>query len=88
MSNDFGYNLEVGESVNVKSGVFATSFKVVYTGMINHSTYTLAIIGSFGHNSYAYNLFLPMDQKRVALKKGHLTVLSVSESRIHFNFQK
>ena len=81
MSKIAEYNLKIGESVVIKRG-FITKVSLDYAGMPNDSVYSLVVTCSAGHNSMAYNLYIPMNQQRLELSNVNLTISSISPTEI------
>ena len=81
MSKAEEYNLRIGDSALIKSG-FITKVSLVYAGMPNDRVYSLVVTCSAGHNSMAYNLYIPIDQQRVKISEVNLTIRSVSPTEI------
>lgn len=80
------YELGINESVPIRKGWLTRSF-VVYAGMPNESTYSLAVTYTSAHNSVGYNLFIPKSQHEVKLIRGRLVVLRVSPTAISFRIE-
>ena len=81
MSKVAEHNLKIGESALIKRG-FITKVSLIYAGMPNDKVYSLVVTCSVGHNSLAYNLYIPMNQQRVELSNVNLTISNVSPSEI------
>jgi hypothetical protein len=77
------HSLKIGDSALIKRG-FITKVLLVYAGMPNDKVYSLAVNCSAGHNSWAYNLYIPIDQQRIEISDVRLTIGSVSPNEIHF----
>jgi hypothetical protein len=86
MSNGKSYELEINETAIIKGGWLTRTF-IVFAGMPNEKTYSLAISYTNCHNSVAYNLFIPTSQTEVKLFKGRLLVTRVTPTRISFSVQ-
>jgi len=80
------HRIRVSQTAKVRPGVFRAQVSVVYAGMINESTYSIAVLWSYGHNSMAYNLYLPKNQTEIEIPKGRLEVLYVSKDEIQFKY--
>jgi hypothetical protein len=79
--------LKVGEEAKLRSG-FAGGTWIVYAGMPNHDTYSVAVRWTSGNNSAGYNLFLPTGQTEFAVAKGRVRVYSVSSHEIRLRFTR
>jgi hypothetical protein len=75
--------LQIGESHMLKRS-FMTSTGIIYGGMVNESVYSIVVTFSSGHNSLAYNLYIPVTQKTLAIAKREITVYSVSRYSFRF----
>ncbi len=82
------YKLKVGEIVKLRPGFFQPTLSVVYAGILNDSTYSIAVIASIGNNSYSYNLYLPKNQTDIVLSKGKIKVIDFSSQDIQFRYYK
>ena len=87
MSENDEYILRLSQTVKVRPGVFRSQVSVVYAGMINDNTYSIAIVWSYGHNSMAYNLFFPRHQRKLEIPKGKIEILSVTHDELRFRYQ-
>lgn len=87
MSNGRVYELGINESVKIKSGWFSRSF-VVFAGMPNERTYSLAITYTNVHNSIGYNLYIPKSQTEVKLARGKMLVRRVTPTGITFTIDR
>lgn len=83
MSNAHDHNLKNGESAVIKRGLI-TKVSLIYAGIPNDKVYSLVVSRSAGHNSLAYNLYIPIDQRRIEISDVKLTIDSVSPNEIHF----
>jgi len=79
--------LKVGEEAKLRGG-FAGGWWIVYAGMPNRDTYSVAIRWTSGNNAAAYNMFLPTAQTEFAAAKGRVRVYSVSSHEIRLRFSK
>ncbi|MHC4324202.1 MAG: hypothetical protein ACYSUX_08005 [Planctomycetota bacterium] len=61
-----------------------TKVSLVYAGIPNDKVYSLVVSRSAGHNSLAYNLYIPIDQRQIEISDVKLTIESVSPSEINF----
>ena len=83
MSKVKEHGLKIGESALIKRG-FITKVSLVYAGMPNDKVYSLVVTRSAGHNSLAYNLYIPIDQQRIEISDVKLTIESISPNEIRF----
>ena len=88
MSDNKIYTLKIGETTKVRPGVFRSSESIVYAGMLNDLTYSVAVSWSFGHNSMAYNLYLPKDKREFSTQKGRVQVEYVSTEELRFTYKE
>ncbi len=79
--------LKLGEEAKLK-GSFAGGWWIVYAGMPNRDTYSVAIRWASGNNAASYNLFLPTGVTEFAAAKGRVRVYSVSAHEIRLRFSK
>jgi hypothetical protein len=86
MSQGNEIKLQLSETAKVRPGVFRAAVSIVYAGMLNEEVYSLVITWSHGHNSMAYNLFIPLQQKEVLIPKGRIKVEYVSPEEIRFHY--
>ena len=83
MSKAQEHGLRIGESALIKRG-FLTKVSLVYAGIPNDKVYSLAVRCSAGHNSLAYNLYIPIDQQRIEISDVKLTIESISPNEMRF----
>jgi hypothetical protein len=84
MGNENEYTLKFSQTVKVRPGIFRSQISIVYTGMVNEHTFSIAVIWSYGHNSMAYNLFFPQHQKQIEIPKGILEIISITKDELRF----
>ena len=84
--NDQVHELQINESVVVKRG-WMVKLCVVYAGMPNDNTYSLALTYTSCHNSIGYNIYVPKSQSEVKLIKGRLVVQRVTPTHISFRIE-
>jgi hypothetical protein len=82
------YELKVGEAADVKKSFTGTSYSVIYAGMPDKTVYSMVVTRGSGYQAIAYNLFLPLEERRVSLPIGYLDVSDVSAGEICFGFVK
>ena len=83
MSKAQEHGLKIGESALIKRGLI-TKVSLIYAGIPNDKVYSLVVSRSAGHNSLAYNLYIPTDQLQIEISDVKLTIESVSPNEIHF----
>ncbi|MCP4567649.1 MAG: hypothetical protein GY841_08725 [FCB group bacterium] len=79
-------SLKINERVKMKTG-WLRKDELIYTGMPNDHTYSLAMTWSFAHNSMAYNLFIPVNQKEIRHDYVTIIVKRVTSTGIDLEFQ-
>ena len=87
MASPQDVSLKVGEEAKLRSG-FAGGWWIVFAGMPNRDTYSVAIRWASGNNAAAYNLFLPTAQTEFSAAKGQIRVYSVSSHEIRLRYSK
>jgi len=87
MPNTQAYELGINESVRIKSGWLSKSF-VLFAGMPNDRTFSLAITYTNVHNSVGYNLYVPKSQSEIKLAKGKMIVQRVTPAKISFTIDR
>ena len=88
MSGAKTYKLRLSETAKVRPGFFRSSISIIYAGMLSESVYSVVVTWSSGHNSMAYNLYLPKYQKGFSTPIGHVEVHDVSADEIHFSYSE
>lgn len=79
--------LKVGEEAKLK-GSFAGGWWIVFAGMPNRDTYSVAVRWASGNTAAAYNLFLSTGQTEFAAAKGRVRVHSVSSHEIRLRYSR
>ena len=79
--------LQLGEEAKLRGG-FAGGWWIVYAGMPNADTYSVAIKWASGNNAASYNLYLSTGQTEFSAAKGRVRVYSVSARDIRLRFTK
>ena len=82
------YCLQVGEAATVFPPWWGKSWTVIHAGAVSDDVVSVAVQGSMGHNSAAYNLFLGRDTDGFALPVGRVRVVSLSPSEIRLRFER
>jgi hypothetical protein len=80
------YTLQIGEEAKIRKKVFTKSWSVVYAGMPNDSTYSLAVTWSLNYHATAYNLFIAKEIRELPFLNGWLVIKSVSASEIRIEY--
>jgi hypothetical protein len=75
------HDLEIGESVRIKRGLM-TSISLVYAGMPNDGTFSVAVTVTAGHMGMGYNLYFPIDHRQFALAGIPISVQAVSPASV------
>ena len=83
MSKAQEHGLKIGDSALIKRG-FITKVSLIYAGIPNDKVYSLVVNRSAGHNSLAYNLYIPIDQRQIEISDVKLTIESISPNEIRF----
>lgn len=86
MENEF--ELKLGETEKVIKSIFGLSVSVVFCGAASDNRYSIALIGSRGHNSFGYNLYFSKSDREIRLPKGRLKVSYVSNKSMRFTYHK
>ncbi|MFC2083598.1 hypothetical protein ACFLS9_00930 [Bacteroidota bacterium] len=82
------FRLKVSETGIVKKSAFSSSISIVYAGMLNDTTFSVAVIWSRGHNSMAYNLYLSKYDREFFLHKGRVEILEVYKDEIRLKYHE
>jgi hypothetical protein len=80
-------SLKVGEEAKLRGG-FGGGWWIIYSGMPNRDTYSVALLRASGNSAAAYHLFLPTGQTEFAAAKGLIRVHSVSSQEIRLRFTR
>jgi hypothetical protein len=81
MSDNKFHDLKIGESVRIKRG-WMTGISLVYAGMPNDGTFSVAVTVTSGHMGMGYNLYFPIDHRQFALAGIPISVQAVSPARV------
>jgi len=81
------FTLGVGDAAAIRRRFFRRSWSVVYAGMPDDRSYSLAVNWSLNYNSAAYNLFLPADQRELRFLDGRIVVEDLSPREIRFRYE-
>ncbi len=80
--------LKVGQKYKLKGNIFVGKFIIVYTGMPNEHTFSIALIFSEGYQALAYNLYYPQNQRCIELEFGTIEVLHVNSESLRCQITK
>jgi hypothetical protein len=80
------FRIRVGESAKIKRSFFSTH-TLIYAGMISDRVYSLVITYSAGHNSMAYNLYVPVSTSEIHHEKAKLLVQNVTAQEISLRIE-
>jgi hypothetical protein len=78
------YVLQVGETAIIKRSFLGASYAVIYAGMPGETIYSVVITTASGYHALAYNLFLSVNNKKIRLPRGSLSVSHLSTAEIRF----
>lgn len=81
MMNNKEILLKIGEDFTVKRG-FLTKITMVYAGMPNKETYSIAITYTSGYNSLGNNLFYPLSRRRIRIAKKEFEIIRITPDAI------
>lgn len=79
--------LKVGEEAKLRS-TFAGGWWIIYAGMPNRDTYSVAIRWTSGNTAAAHNLFLSTGQAEFAAAKGRIRVHSVAPNELRLRYTR
>lgn len=77
MSDNEFHDLQIGESVRIKRGLM-TRISLVYAGMPNEGTFSVAVTVTAGHMGMGYNLYFPIDHREFAVAGIPISVQAIS----------
>ena len=80
--------LQIGQKYKLKGNFLTSNYNVVYTGMPNDNTFSLAIIFSEGYQALSYNLYFPLNQRNIEIDHGSIQVLHVNDESIRCKITK
>jgi hypothetical protein len=78
------HQLKIGDSISLKRG-FLRCTALVYAGMPNDRTLSLAVVVTQGNRGWAYNLYLPTDQRHIDIAGVPITLHSVGPTTVHIS---
>jgi hypothetical protein len=81
------YKIEIGEAVRVRK-MFFYETQIAYAGMPSADIYSLVIVNTEAHNSWSFNLYVPVRKKEIKISKGTIRVVRVDENSVEFEFLK
>lgn len=76
--------LTLGQSHKIRSGIFRPQIAIFFAGMVNETTYSIAVSWSFGNNSMAYNLYFKKSQREITVPSGKINIISVDANQLVF----
>ena len=77
-------SLKVGEGTTLKAS-FMSKTVLLYTGMPNRETFSVAVTFTSGHASHAYTLFYPKSRRRLEIRNSLIEVLTVTPDEMRVN---
>ena len=80
------FTLKLSETVVVRPGTFRAQISIVYAGMVNESTYSIAVIWLHANQGLSYNLFFPKTQRELEVQKGKLEIVSINKNELRFRY--
>jgi hypothetical protein len=75
------HQLNLGESIRIKRGLM-TQIRLLYAGMPNEHSFSLAVTTTAGHMGMAYNLYLPTHQRQCTIAGIPVTIHGVSATTL------
>jgi len=78
------HQLKIGESVQLKRG-FLGYMALLYAGMPNDRTLSLAVVATQGNRGWAYNLYLPTDQRHIDIAGVAITIHSAGPTGVQLS---
>ena len=87
MKRGIEYRMQLGEIKNLKGNFLEKRLRISYAGQYSSDRYSIAIIITFGNNSYAYNIYFGSHQKDIIVPYGKLSVIEVDEQSLYFMFR-
>jgi hypothetical protein len=82
------YRLKIGEEAPLIKRWYASSYHLIYAGMLSDDVFSVVITFHMGHNSMAHNLYLNTGQKEVYYKKGVVNVVSVTPDELRIRVER
>jgi len=80
--------LQVGQKYKLKGNFLTKNYTIIYTGMPNEQTISIAIIFSEVYQALAYNLYYPIKQRRIELELATIEVLHVNSDSLRCKINK
>ena len=80
--------LQVGQSQKLKGNILTKNYSIVYSGMPNEHTFSIALIFSQGNAALAYNLYYPINQRKIVIEDGTIEVMHVNADSIRCRINK
>jgi hypothetical protein len=79
--------LKIGESAILRNKFLGSKFSVAYGGMPSESVFSLVMGYTYCHNSMAFNLYFPINQRDVTLGNARLSIRQVTQDELIFDVQ-
>lgn len=79
--------IEVGEKRTLTLG-FLQFTKLLYCGMPNENTFSMAYMETMGYQGYGLNIFYPKNKHEITIGKHKFRVNNVREDRINLTHLK
>lgn len=81
------YKIKIGEAVRVRKMLFYET-QIAYAGMPSPDVYSLVVVNTEAHNSWSFNLYIPVRKREIKINKGTIRVVRVNEDSVEFEFLK
>jgi len=78
------HQLRIGESIQVKRGLLGYT-ALLYAGMPNDRTLSFAVVATQGNRGWAYNLYLPTDQRHIDIAGVAITIHSTGPAAVQLS---
>jgi hypothetical protein len=79
--------LKIGESAILRNKFLGSKFSVAFCGMPSESVFSLVLCHTCCHNSLAFNLYFPTNQRDIALGNARLSIRHVTPEELIFDVQ-
>jgi hypothetical protein len=79
--------LKIGESAILRNKFLGSKFSVAYGGMPSESVFSLILCHTYCHNSLAFNLYFPSNQRDIALGNARVSIRQVTPEELVFDVQ-
>jgi len=87
MKRGLEQRLALGEIATLKGNFIEKRMRIAYAGQYAPEQFSIAVIISYGNNSYAYNLYFSSHQKEIIIPYGTLTVIEANEYGLYFMYR-